>query len=42
MLKSLVWRGTANDTDHADPEKFEDQIQTATTEMFDNFPPPAK
>lgn len=40
--KSLLWRGTANDTVHADPEKVEDQIHTATTEMFAKFPPTAK
>lgn len=40
--KSLLWRGTANDTVHADPEKVEDQIHTAITDMFDKFPPPAK
>lgn len=40
--KSLLWRGTANDTVHADPEKVEDQIHTATTEMFAKFPSPAK
>lgn len=39
--KSLLWRGTANDTVHADPEKVEDQIQKATTEMFAGFPPSA-
>jgi hypothetical protein len=39
--KLLLWRGTANDTVHADPEKVEDQIQKATTEMFTKFPPPA-
>lgn len=38
--KSLLWRGTANDTVHADPEKVESQIQEATTEMFAKFPPP--
>ena len=40
--KSLLWRGTANDTVHADPEKVEDQIQKAITNMFAKFPPPAK
>lgn len=40
--KSLLWRGTANDTVHADPEKVENQIRKATVEMFTKFPPPAK
>lgn len=40
--KSLLWRGTANDTVHADPEKVEDQIHKTTTEMFAKFPPPAR
>lgn len=39
--KLLLWRGTANDTVHADPEKVEDQIRNATTDMFAKFPPPA-
>lgn len=38
--KLLLWRGTARDTVHADPEKVEDQIHKATTDMFAKFPPP--
>jgi hypothetical protein len=40
--KLLLWRGTGNDTVHADPEKVGDQIREVTKEMFNRFPPPAK
>lgn len=40
--KTLLWRGTANDTVYADLEKVEAQIQKAITDMFAKFPPPAK
>lgn len=40
--KLLLWRGTGNDTVHADPEKVEGQIQDVTKEMFAKFPPPTK
>ena len=39
--KLLLWRGTGNDTVHADPEKVENQIREVVTEMFEAFPPPA-
>ncbi len=39
--KLLLWRGTGNDTVHADPEKVETQIREVLTEMFEKFPPPA-
>ncbi len=39
--KLLLWRGTGNDTIHADPEKVENQIRDVVTEMFETFPPPA-
>lgn len=40
--KLLLWRGTGNDTVHADPEKVENQIREVTEEMFKKFPPPGK
>jgi hypothetical protein len=36
----LLWRGTANDTVHPDPEKVETQIHESVEELFTKFPPP--
>jgi hypothetical protein len=40
--KRLMWRGTGNDTVHAEPERVENQIREVITEMFAKFPPPVK
>jgi hypothetical protein len=40
--KELIWRGTGNDTVHANPEEIENQIRESTSKMFAKFPPSAQ
>lgn len=37
--KSLIWRGTSNDTLSDKPEKNEQKLDKAVDKLFDHFPP---